>query len=150
METLEENILKYGSQKEISSLQQLIFKCSEDEVLLKAYFYAIMLYMHVIFILFQLESLVKTSISSSVFSRIWDYLLKAFQDSSKCHQKRIKIILTVLNELEEREYFSSQLSSILVQRLCMDLIKFKTDHLVELCNFCLSSIQSKKASSTIR
>lgn len=41
METLEENILKYGSQKEISNLQQLIFNCSEDEVLLKAYFYAI-------------------------------------------------------------------------------------------------------------
>lgn len=96
------------------------------------------------FLLFQLENVIKRTLPNSAFPKLWDSLLKAFQDTSNCHQKRIKVVLTTLEELDNQHSVSSDLCSKLIQRLCMDLVKLRTEHLVDICNFCLNSIQSKQ------
>ncbi|KAH1013955.1 hypothetical protein HUJ04_002869 [Dendroctonus ponderosae] len=126
MDKLVDQILQHGSENNTFSLQKTIANSSEEA----------------------LESLIKSTLSSSTFLQIWDYLLKAFQTGSVNQEKQIKVVLTALRELEYKECFSSHLSSNLVQRLCMDLTKFKTEHLAEICMFCLESIQSKKISSS--
>ncbi|KAL1497009.1 hypothetical protein ABEB36_008041 [Hypothenemus hampei] len=127
MENLKESILTYGSKNDINRLQKLVLETSYRD----------------------LENIVKNFITNSAFPRLWDYLLKAFQSSSECHQVRIKIVLALLHELENHESLSSNLTSTLIQRLCIDLGKFQIKHLVEICNFCSKSIQSDKITSAI-
>ncbi|XP_066260512.1 Fanconi anemia group I protein homolog [Euwallacea similis] len=96
-----------------------------------------------------LENLVERILPMSNFPRFWDLILKAFQNSPNAHEKRFKLILVVLRELDCRECLPSDLRSTIVQRLCMDLLKLKTEHLVDLCNICLNSLQDINVRSSI-
>ncbi|XP_060518299.1 Fanconi anemia group I protein isoform X2 [Cylas formicarius] len=125
MDTLEKQILEYGQKKDTQSLQNLILN-SEEEVI----------------------ELIQNRVISSNFPKIWKYLLQSISDSIECHEKRIGIVLTLIKELQEREISSSN-SLCVVQDICVELPKFKSVHLVEICNICMSSIQSTNESSNM-
>lgn len=71
---------------------------------------------------------------------IWDYLLEAFTDSPQSHDKRFKVVMSVLKALETSDISTTNCQRI-VQKLGVKLSKFKVEHLVEMCDFCLESIQ---------
>lgn len=93
--------------------------------------------------IFQLINLIKTKFNSSEFNTTLNYILQSCNGNS--HDIRLSIVMSVLDEIKKREVFSSQICSALVQRVCMDLNKFPTDHLVELCNYCLTLLQTNKS-----
>ncbi|XP_050310128.1 Fanconi anemia group I protein [Anthonomus grandis grandis] len=95
----------------------------------------------------KLKSMVKKVMNTSKFPALWDFLLKSLQESSKHHDERHQIVLAVLNELEEKDELNSHITSAIIQRVCMDLTKYKMGHLVDLCNFCLKAIRSKTHSN---
>lgn len=53
------------------------------------------------------------------------------------------MVQAALKGLEENDVTSSG-SSAIINRLCIELPKFKSEHLAELCTICLECIQSKK------
>lgn len=94
---------------------------------------------------FQLLNLVQTRITNSNFTYTWNYVLQGFTETSLCHEKRFEVVMKVLKELEKNE-FSSAHSNTIIRRICMDLVKFKSEHLLKLCDFCLECLQSQRAS----
>lgn len=62
----------------------------------------------------------------------------SFTDSLESHNKRLKIIMTILAKLETNDVQSNAI----VSRICMELEKLKTEHLVDICSFSLESIQN--------
>lgn len=84
--------------------------------------------------------MVKSKLYHSTFAHTFNYLMQAFQDSDESQEKRYKIVVAVLKELESGDMQCSQ-SSVLLSRICMELMKFKTEHLVHICSLCIESIQ---------
>lgn len=79
-------------------------------------------------------------LSNPSFINVWDYIMQAFDDSISSHQKRLSLVLALLRKLEETGVSSAHHSS-LITRLCMTFPKFKPQHLIVLCEFCLGCIQ---------
>ncbi|XP_074025799.1 LOW QUALITY PROTEIN: Fanconi anemia complementation group I [Leptinotarsa decemlineata] len=92
----------------------------------------------------ELQSLIKQRINTANFTEIWDYILKSFKDTSRCHEKRLCLVLYVLKEIEDKDLPPSRINTV-VNRLNLELTKFKSEHLAKLCSFCLECIQSKKS-----
>nr|XP_023013240.1 Fanconi anemia group I protein homolog [Leptinotarsa decemlineata] len=92
----------------------------------------------------ELQSLIKQRINTANFIEIWDYILKSFKDTSRCHEKRLCLVLYVLKEIEDKDLPPSRINTV-VNRLNLELTKFKSEHLAKLCSFCLECIQSKKS-----
>lgn len=76
----------------------------------------------------------------SDFTAFFNYLLQAFADNSESHNRRFKIVRTVINEMRERN-LQSAVNKEIVTRLCMELPKFRNNHLIALCSLCSELIQ---------
>lgn len=66
--------------------------------------------------------------------------MQSFQDDDESHDKRFEIVTAVLKEIETGDMQCSQIS-VLLSRICMELMKFKTEHLVRICSLCIEFIQ---------
>lgn len=84
--------------------------------------------------------MIKTKLPLPTFVNTLNYLMQSFTDSLESHKKRLGIITTILTKLEIIDVSSTQCNAI-VSRICMELEKLKTEHLVDICSFCLESIQ---------
>lgn len=84
--------------------------------------------------------MVETKINSLNFAHILNYLMQSFTNTQESHTKRLKVIMALLKKLETNDGRSSQNNTIL-SRLCIELSKLKTQHLVEISNFCIELIQ---------
>ena len=76
----------------------------------------------------------------SDFTTFLNYILQAFVDNSDSHNRRFKIIRTIINEMKERN-LQCAVNKEIVTRLCMELPKFRNDHLIALCSLCSEFIQ---------
>ncbi|KAF5299517.1 hypothetical protein FQR65_LT01100 [Abscondita terminalis] len=88
----------------------------------------------------KLISLIILKYSSSNFVYVWDYLMQSFTDSNESHKKRFQVVSNLLHELE-KGLISTSLSNSILTRLCVELPKFKPEHLIQICNFCIECIQ---------
>lgn len=84
--------------------------------------------------------MVKVKMYHSTFPHTLNYLMQSFKDSDESDDKRFKVVAAVLKEFETGDIPSSQ-SSILLSRICVELVKFKTEHLVNICSICVEAIQ---------
>ncbi|KAF7283340.1 hypothetical protein GWI33_000852 [Rhynchophorus ferrugineus] len=121
MESLVMQILDLGRKRDTVNLEKLIFETEKNTLI----------------------NMIKTKFNSSDFNTILNYILQSC--NGNCHDKRSSIVMSVLDEIKKREVFSSQKCSAMVQRICMDLNKFPTDHLVSLCNYCLTLLQTNNS-----
>ncbi|XP_018565780.1 Fanconi anemia group I protein [Anoplophora glabripennis] len=119
--SIEEKISEYGQKRDTNALHQLISTINEDELI----------------------NLVKRKINNACFIDTWTYILQSFTNNTKCHNKRYKMIQATLKELEENNVTNTS-SNAIINRLCIELPKFKSEHLAELCTFCLECIQLRK------
>ncbi|XP_072384850.1 Fanconi anemia group I protein homolog [Diabrotica undecimpunctata] len=91
----------------------------------------------------ELVGIVKQNLCSSNFTECWSYILKAFKDKIEDHSKRLYVACKLLNELETRDLPQTRIDTIM-NRLNLELPKFKSKDLAKLCSLCLEQIQSKK------
>ncbi|KAJ8983001.1 hypothetical protein NQ317_014296 [Molorchus minor] len=124
MTSIYNKIQEYAQKRDTHALQQLILGLNEDELI----------------------NIIKTKVNSADFTYSWNYILQSFTDSADCHSKRFKMVLTLLN-IEENDMPAIRRNT-LINRLCIELMKFKSRHLADLCNYCLERIQSKKTQLT--
>ncbi|XP_056642069.1 Fanconi anemia group I protein isoform X1 [Diorhabda sublineata] len=92
----------------------------------------------------ELVNLIKKDICSSNFTETWNYILKSFKNTPQDHNKRINLVINLLNEFENRDLPQSRVEAIL-NRLNLELPHFKSNDLAKICNFCLEQIQTKKS-----
>ncbi|KAG5900127.1 hypothetical protein JTB14_012800 [Gonioctena quinquepunctata] len=121
MASIYEKLQEFGQKNDQKALESLIKCLDEDE----------------------LKSLINQKINCANFTETWNYILKSFSDSSESHDKRLISVLYVLKEIENKDLPPSRINSV-VNRLSLELIKFKSEHLAKLCCFCLECIQSKR------
>ncbi|CAG9823300.1 unnamed protein product [Phaedon cochleariae] len=121
MSSVYEKFNEYGQKGDRSSLETLMESLDEEELI----------------------NIVKDKINTANFTETWIYILGSFKDDAESHEKRLKLILNVLKEIEENDIPASRINTV-VNRLNLELIKFKSQHLAKLCNFCLECIQSKR------
>ncbi|CAH0559213.1 unnamed protein product [Brassicogethes aeneus] len=118
MAQLSDKIREYGLNRDVKQLEKLVNDTDVTDLL----------------------NLVKNKVKTFNFNYTWNYLLQGLAGANE--EKRFKLALCLLNEIEQND-IPSNLSNTLINRLCMDINKFKSEHLAELCNFCKNSIQSK-------
>ncbi|XP_050507093.1 Fanconi anemia group I protein homolog [Diabrotica virgifera virgifera] len=121
MSSLIEKIYELGEKCDKDGLEKLISDLDDDE----------------------LVGIVKQNLCSSNFTECWSYILKAFKDKSDDHDKRIYLACKLLNELETRDLPQTRIDTIM-NRLNLELPKFKSKDLAKLCSLCLEQVQSKK------
>ncbi|KAJ8921771.1 hypothetical protein NQ315_008396 [Exocentrus adspersus] len=124
--SVEEKICALGQKQDINALQHLI-STTEEELLI---------------------NLIKSKVNSPCFTNTWMYVLHSFTNSTECHSKRRKLVQVLLKELEDNDIPISYCNS-LINHLCIELPKFKSEHVAELCMFCLECIQTKKTTRMI-
>ncbi|KAK4882809.1 hypothetical protein RN001_006128 [Aquatica leii] len=118
MDNIESTIRELGQKRKQSELQEYVRKLDTKN----------------------LVSFIISKYKSSNFSYVWYYLMQAFTDSSDSHKKRFQVVSTLLHELEKGLLSTSQCNEILT-RLCPELPKFKPEHVIQICNFCIECIQ---------
>lgn len=84
--------------------------------------------------------MVKAKLALPAFIHTLNYLMQSFTDSLESHDKRLKVIMTILAMLESNDVHGTP-SDAIVSRICIELDKLKTEHLVDISSFCLESIQ---------
>lgn len=84
--------------------------------------------------------MVKIKLTHPAFPHTLNYIMQSFTDTSESHTKKFKVIMTILNKLETNDVSSTQ-SNAVVSRICIELDKLKSEHLVDICSFCLECIQ---------
>lgn len=84
--------------------------------------------------------MVKKKLYHSTFPHTFNYLMQSFEDTEDAHEKRFRVVTQIVRELENGDMVYSQ-SSVLLSRICMDLMKFKSAHLISVCSICIESIQ---------
>lgn len=88
----------------------------------------------------QLISFVNEQIVLRTGILTWNYLLQSFTESTESHNKRYAISIAVLQLIDEAVISNTQ-SNAIVTRLRLELPKFKSHHLIEICNSCIEKIQ---------
>lgn len=71
---------------------------------------------------------------------LWNYVLQSFDDSSDSHEKRFDISVAILEKINQNVVAQAH-SNEIVTRLRLELSKFKPNHLIRLCDFCVEKIQ---------
>ncbi|GLV41723.1 Fanconi anemia complementation group I [Carabus blaptoides fortunei] len=118
MSELQAKIRQFGDQKDLVALQEYVEHLGTDELM----------------------SFIKEHILLRTGILTWNYLLQSFTDSSESHNKRYTISVAVLQLIEEGVVSNAQ-SNAIVTRLRLELPKFKSHHLIEICNSCIEKIQ---------
>ncbi|KAF2901837.1 hypothetical protein ILUMI_04348 [Ignelater luminosus] len=121
MTEIENKVREYGQKADREGLKQYVESLDADE----------------------LVEMTCDRINNPNFVHTWNYIMQAFTDSSESHRKRFKLVSALLQELEKGLLPSSQ-SSRLITRTCVELPKFKSQHLISLCNYCIECIQKGK------
>lgn len=84
--------------------------------------------------------MVKQKLYNATFPHTFNYLLRSFQNDEESHEKRFQVVIAVLKEIDSKDMHCSQ-NSDLTSRICIELIQFKTEHLICLCLLCVEFIQ---------
>lgn len=90
--------------------------------------------------------MVKQKLYHPTFPHTFNYLMRSFQDQEESHEKRFQVVWAILQEFETGDMQCSQ-NSVLLSRICMELMKFKTEHLLRLCSLCVGLIQKGNATN---
>ncbi|EEZ98882.2 Fanconi anemia group I protein homolog-like Protein [Tribolium castaneum] len=123
MTSIEEKIRKLGQNRDIEGLQDYVSNLSLEE----------------------LVNVIRTRLTNSNFTYTWNYILEGLAESPNSHNKRYGVVLSVIEELDRSEV-SSFHSNAITSRICTELAKFQTEHLLKLCDFCVESLQSGRVS----
>ncbi|KAF5276046.1 hypothetical protein FQA39_LY00842 [Lamprigera yunnana] len=123
MSEIEKKIIEYGQKRKQKELQEYVRKIDANK----------------------LVSYVQSNYNTPNFKNVWDYLMQSFTDSRECHNKRFEIVTNLLHELEKGLCTSSNCNNLLT-RLCIEFPKFKSEHLIEICSFCIECIQKGNVS----
>ncbi|CAH1104215.1 unnamed protein product [Psylliodes chrysocephalus] len=120
MNSIIANFYQFGQKRDQKSLEKLMNSLEEGELL----------------------NIVKQELCSSKFTETWSYILKSFSDAPENHKKRLKLVIQLLKEFEERDIPQSRIDTI-INHLNLELPKFKSSDLAKICSTCLDQIQSK-------
>ncbi|GJQ77090.1 FANCI [Trypoxylus dichotomus] len=117
MQQIEKQVQAYGQTRNITDLQSYVDSIDVDEIKL----------------------LIKKRVNYADFSAFWNYLLQAL-DTERSQDKRYELVTTCINEIKDRNINTPHTNSV-ITRLCMELPKFSTRHLMSLCLLCMQFIQ---------
>lgn len=122
MSVLYSKIIDFGQQRNFTEIYNLLKNSTKEELITN----------------------VRQRITSANFTEIWNLILSSFKETEDCHEKRTALSLCILNQLEETDIPTSRINAI-INRLSLELPKFRSNDLAKLCGFCLESIQSQKS-----